>query len=193
MQTHPEPLALGAEAPPFDLPTTDGGRIALADLGAEVVVYVQGCNHCPMVLAYVDRLKALARDLAPRGVAFVMVNSNDADAYPSDGFDEMQRFAREHDLPFPYAWDRDQSVARAYRTFRTPEPLVFDRERHLRYRGRIDDGGKDATAVTRHDLRDAIEAVLEGREVTDPESWAVGCTVKWKPGNEPVVPGAAAG
>lgn len=185
MSTHPDPLPIGAAAPDFDLPATDGSRLRLADLDADVLVYVQGCNHCPYVVAYVGRLKALAEAFAPRGVAFVMVNSNDSDEYASDDFPSMQAFAQEHALPFPYLWDEDQSVAKAYRTFRTPEVLVFDAERRLRYHGRIDDSPKDPSAVTQEDLREAIEALLAGDEVREAETWAVGCTVKWRPENHP--------
>ncbi len=187
MQTHPDPLPIGSPAPDFELPATDGSRVGLGDIDAELFVYVQGCNHCPMVLAYLDRLKAIARAYAPRGVQFVMVNSNDAEAYPDDGFAPMQAFDREHELPFPYLWDEDQQVARAYRTFRTPELLVFDRERVLRYHGRIDDAPKEPDAVTSHDLRDALDALLAGGEVAAPETWAVGCTVKWRSENAPVL------
>jgi peroxiredoxin len=185
MQTQPDALPLGSTAPDFDLPATDGSRVALRDLEADVVVYVQGCNHCPMVLATIERLTTLARAYEGRGVQFVMVNSNDAQRSPDDSFEAMQRFTREHDLPFPYLWDEDQRVARAYRTVRTPELLVFDQERRLRYHGRIDDSPKDASAVTRHDLRDALDAVLAGRDIAEPETWAVGCTVKWKPERAP--------
>lgn len=178
-------LPLGATAPTFDLPAAGGGRVRLSDLKeAHVFVYVQGCNHCPVVLAYLDRLKEIAHDYRDRGVAFVMVNSNDAERYPDDSFEAMERFARENDLPFPYLFDEDQETARAYRTVRTPEVLVFDEERDLRYHGRIDDS-KDPADVTRHDLREAIDALLAGDEVDEPETWAVGCTVKWKPGRSP--------
>jgi peroxiredoxin len=187
MQTHPEPLPIGSVAPDFDLPATDGSRVALRDVGHDVFVYVQGCNHCPYVVAYAPRLAALAREYASRGVAFVMVNSNDASTHPDDSFEEMQRFAREHDLPFPYLHDEDQRVAMTYRTFRTPELLVFDRERRLRYHGRIDDNAKEPELVTKEDLREALEALLAGRDVGEPETYAVGCTVKWKPENVPVL------
>lgn len=178
-------LPIGAAAPDFDLPSVAGGRVRLGDFAdARVFVYVQGCNHCPVLRAYVDRLASAARDDADRGVAYVMVNSNDAERYPDDSFEEMQRFAHEQELPFPYLHDRDQEVARAYRTVRTPEVLVFDEARMLRYHGRIDDA-KDPEAVTRQDLREAVAALLAGEEVTEPETWAVGCTVKWKPGRSP--------
>lgn len=187
MKTHPDPLPIGASAPAFDLPATDGTRLALADIDDDVFVYVQGCNHCPMVHAYLDRLQEVARDYAPRGVRMVMVNSNDASAHPDDDFEAMQAFASEHDLPFAYLWDEDQQVAMAYRTFRTPELLVFDRDRRLRYHGRIDDAPKEPEGVTSTDLRDALDALLAGRAVERSETWAVGCTVKWKPENVPVV------
>jgi peroxiredoxin len=176
---HGSALPLGSAAPEFDLPTVAGGRIRLADVASEVFVYVQGCNHCPVVLAYVDRLQALARAYAGRAT-FVMVNANDAERYPDDSFAAMRAFADAHDLAFPYAWDADQQVALAYRTVRTPEVLVFDRARRLRYRGRVDDA-KEPTEVARHDLREALEDLLAGRPVAVPETWAVGCTVKWTP------------
>lgn len=182
----PAKLAIGATAPDFDLPGVHGDSVSLSDLGdAEVFVYVQGCNHCPYVHAYLERLKRIAREYEPRGVRFVMVNSNDADRYEDDSFEAMQAFARDHDLPFPYLHDEDQSVARAYKTVRTPEVLVFGRDRRLRYHGRIDDAAKDEGAVTRQELREALDALLEGREIAEPETWAVGCTVKWKPGRSP--------
>ena len=170
-------LPLGSAAPDFDLPTVAGGRIRLADVDTELFVYVQGCNHCPVVLAYLDRLQELARAYAGRAT-FVMVNANDAVRYPDDSFDAMRSFADVHELAFAYAWDADQQVALAYRTVRTPEALVFDRERRLRYAGRIDDA-KDPTEVVRHDLREALDELLAGRSVAVPQTWAVGCTVKW--------------
>lgn len=187
MKTQPDPLPIGSPAPPFALPATDGRTVALDDIAAPVFVYVQACNHCPYVLANVDRLRDLARDLGPDRAAFVFVNSNDADTHPDDGPEAMTAFAAEHRLPFPYLHDADQSVARAYRAQRTPEVLVFDADRRLRYHGRIDDSPKDPEAVTRQDLRNAIEALLAGEAVPEPETFAMGCTVKWKPGNFPEV------
>ena len=165
----------------------DGKTYHLSDFGASVLVYVQGCNHCPYVLASLDRLKRLAQDYAAKGVQFVMVNSNDAAQYPDDDFRAMQRFAEEHALPFPYLFDETQEVAKAYRTFRTPELLVFDEARTLAYHGRIDDNLKEPAKATTHELRDALDALLSGEGVPEPETYALGCTVKWKPGNEPVL------
>ena len=187
VQTHPEPLAIGTRAPDFSLPGVDGKRYALADFTGEVFVYIQGCNHCPIVLAYLERLKTYAEQYQPHGVDFVMINSNDAERYPDDSFEAMQRFAAEHKLPFPYLHDESQEVAQAYRTFRTPELLVFDREHKLAYHGRIDDNAKEPDKVGKRDFEEALEALLANKPVPNPETYAVGCTVKWKPGNEPVV------
>ncbi len=187
MKTHPEPLPIGATAPDFDLPATDGRRYRLEDFDAPVLVFVQGCNHCPYVHAYLDRLNELAQGYAGRGVQFVMTNSNDPERYPDDNFESMQTFATERGLAFPYLHDADQSVAQAYRTFRTPEILVFDGERQLRYHGRIDDNVKEPEQVTSRELKDALEALLAGADIAEAETYAVGCTVKWMPGNEPVI------
>lgn len=187
VKTHPDPLPIGAPAPDFELPATNGRSYRLADFEAPLLVYVQGCNHCPYVLAYLERLKALASTYGTEGAQFVMVNSNDPESHPDDDFESMKRFAGEHELNFPYLHDGDQSVARAYRTFRTPEVLVFDRERRLRYHGRIDDNAKQPELATTFELRDALDALLAGDAVDEPETYAVGCTVKWKPGHEPVL------
>ncbi|MEJ2290581.1 MAG: thioredoxin family protein [Deinococcales bacterium] len=186
MKTQPDPLPIGAQAPAFDLEGTDGRRHRLEHFAAELFVYVQACNHCPYVVANVDRLTQLARTFAGRA-DFVFVNSNDADTYPDDGPEAMRVFAEQHGLPFPYLRDPDQSVAQAYRTQRTPEVLVFDRQRSLRYHGRIDDSPKDPDAVTEETLRTAMETMLAGRPVAEPETFAMGCTAKWKPGNVPEV------
>jgi peroxiredoxin len=187
MKTHPDMLPIGAAAPDFSLPGVDGRTYRLSDFQAPVFVYIQGCNHCPYVIAYLERLKAYAAEYGPKGVDFVMVNSNDVDQYEDDSFPAMQRFAKEHALPFPYLYDESQEVAKAYRTFRTPELLVFDRDRKLAYHGRIDDNPKEPDKATAFEFRDALEALLAGRPVPVAETFAVGCTVKWKPGNEPVL------
>ena len=187
MKTHPDPLPIGAVAPDFDLPATNGERYRLGDFDGDILVYIQGCNHCPYVKAYMGRIKALAESYASQGVQFVMVNSNDAEQYPEDGFDEMKKFAEDTQLDFPYLFDEDQSVAQAYRTFRTPEVLVFDQNRELAYHGRIDDNAQDPAQTTTHELRDALDALLAGEAVDPAETYAVGCTVKWKSENTPVV------
>lgn len=186
MKMHPEPLPIGAEAPMFELPATNGETYSLGDFdGHPIFVYVQSSNRCPYMLAYLERIKALAATYADQGIQFVLVNSNDASEEQQDVFAAMKKFDGDYDLNMPYLYDEDQSVAQAYRTYRTPEVLVFDADRRLRYHGRIDDNTQDPTMVESHDLRDALDALLVGEPVPNPETYPVGCTVKWRSGNEP--------
>jgi hypothetical protein len=158
----------------------DGRRRSPADYAdADVLVLIQSCNHCPYVQAWENRMSAIQREYGDRGVRLVAVNSNDADAYPEDSFEEMRSRAERRGFAFDYLYDPEQGVARALGAERTPEVFLFDRDRRLRYHGAIDDS-RDETAVTRQYLRDALDAVLEGREPPVTETPPVGCTVKWR-------------
>jgi peroxiredoxin len=173
-------IALSETAPPFTLPGVDGRDHSLDDYaGAAVLVLVQSCNHCPYVQAWEGRLKAIQRDYLDRSVRLVAVSSNDASRYPEDSFEEMQRRADTEGFNFDYLYDEDQSLARTLGSERTPEVYVFDGQRRLAYHGAIDDS-RDDTAVTAHYLRDALDAVLEGRGPEVPDTPAVGCTLKWR-------------
>ena len=175
-------LAAHAAAPDFALPGVDGRTRSLADYaGADVLVLVQSCNHCPYVLAWEDRLNAIQREYADRGVTIVAFNSNDPTTHPGDSFENMVEHAREKDYAVDYLHDEDQSLARALGAERTPEVFVFDRDRSLRYHGAIDDDRDDA-AVGTHYLRDALDAMLAGGEPEIGDTPAVGCTVKWREG-----------
>jgi peroxiredoxin len=173
-------IALSETAPSFTLPGIDGRDHSLDEYAdAAVLVLVQSCNHCPYVQAWEGRLKAVQRDYLDRGARVVAISSNDADRYPEDSFDEMKRRAEQQGFNFDYLYDEDQSVARTLGSERTPEVYVFDGRRRLVYHGAIDDS-RDDTAVTAHYLRDALDAVLEGREPDVAETPAVGCTLKWR-------------
>jgi peroxiredoxin len=173
-------LALTDEAPPFALPGVDGRQHALEDYAdSELLVLIQSCNHCPYVLAWEGRMKAINEDYAGRGVAIVAVNSNDASRYPVDSFAEMRKRAEAEGFGFDYLHDEDQSLARALGAERTPEVFVFARDRRLVYHGAIDDS-RDETAVRSNYLRDALDAALAGGEPAVAETPAVGCTVKWR-------------
>ena len=173
-------MALAERAPSFTLPGVDGRQHSLEDYAAsELLVLIQSCNHCPYVLAWEGRMIAIQRDYTDRGVRVVAVNSNDASRYPADSFEEMQARARREGFTFDYLHDEDQSLARALGAERTPEVFVFDRERRLVYHGAIDDN-RDETAVTKHYLRDALDALLAGGEAPVGETPSVGCTVKWR-------------
>ena len=173
-------IALGTETPSFELPGVDGADHSLDDYrDAKLLALVQYCNHCPYVLAWEGRLMALAGDYADRGVRVVAVNSNDAARYPEDSFERMKERAEELDFPFDYLFDASQSLAQALGAERTPEVFLFDEKRRLRYHGAIDDS-RDETAVSRSYLREAIDALLAGKEPPVAETEAAGCTVKWK-------------
>jgi peroxiredoxin len=173
-------LALAEQAPPFKLPGIDGKEHSLADYaGSDALVLVQSCNHCPYVQAWEGRMIAIQRDYAERGVRLVAVNSNDAARYPEDSFEEMCARAEREGFNFDYLYDEEQSLARALGAERTPEVFLFDSDRRLVYHGAVDDS-RDADAVTRHHLREALDAMLEEREPTVAETPAVGCTVKWR-------------
>jgi len=173
-------LSLQAQAPDFDLPGVDSKRYSLASFSdAKVLVVVFSCNHCPYVIGSEDRMIHFYNDFAKRGVAMIAINSNESKEHPDDSFEKMVQRAQEKRFPFPYLRDEDQSVAMKYGALRTPHFYVFDENRKLRYTGRMDDNPRTPGAQTTHELRDAVEALVEGEnppiEVTNP----IGCNVKW--------------
>lgn len=174
-------IGIGDPAPAFELPDVGGGTEALGEPGEEraMVVYWT-CNHCPYALAWHDRLLEAARDYGDRGVRFLAINSNDAERYPQDGPEAMRaRVEQEGGWPHPYLYDESQEVARSFGAERTPDVFVFGADLRLRYRGApdadYDDPGQDAAW-----LREALEAVLDGRDPERAETEPVGCTIKWK-------------
>jgi peroxiredoxin len=171
----------GSPAPDFDLPGVDGAHHRLGDYAdRQALVLIQSCNHCPFVQAWENRINAVARDYADRGVAVVAVCSNDAEAFPEDSFEEMVKRAEEKKFAFDYLHDEEQRLARALGATRTPEVFVFDRDRRLAYHGTVDDSRDDEGAVTRAYLRDAVDAVLADREPAITETSPQGCFVKWR-------------
>ncbi len=176
-----EMLRLGEAAPPFSLSGVDGRIWSLTDLAEKsVVVVIFSCNHCPYVQAYENRMVAVQRDYAEQGVQLVAINSNDAVGYPEDSFAEMQKRAKEKGFNFLYLRDDSQAVARAYRATHTPQLFVFDRDRRLRYTGKIDDNWQQPQAARRRYLREALDALLAGTQPAEPMTHAIGCTIKWK-------------
>jgi hypothetical protein len=174
------PLSLQEPCPQFELPGTDDKVHSLAESTGELVVIVVSCNHCPYVIAYEERMVAMAREYASKGVNWVCVNANDATRYPDDGMQPMKARARERNFPFSYLRDDTQAFVRALGARFTPEVFVFDRERKLQYHGRIDDNHRDPARVTAHDLRNALDALLQGNPPPVAETVAFGCSVKWK-------------
>lgn len=172
-------VALGTPCPDFRLPGVDGRTWARDDFRAELLLVVVMCNHCPYVQAVDDRINALAKAFAGR-CDVVALNPNDAVAYPDDGFEAMQARAAAKGYAFPYLRDEDQSAARAFGAVCTPDFFLYDRDRRLRYRGRLDDHWKDPEGVKRQELRQAVEALLTGREPDPVQRPSMGCSIKWR-------------
>jgi peroxiredoxin len=173
-------LALGSSAPRFSLPGVEGREHSLESYDpAQLLALVQLCNHCPYVLAWEGRLAALQDAYAARGLQLVGFNSNDAARYPDDSFERMVEHAAERGFPFDYLHDREQELARALGSERTPEVFLFDRDRRLVYHGAVDDN-RDDRAVGRRYLEEAVEALLAGGVPPLAETAPVGCSVKWR-------------
>jgi peroxiredoxin len=171
---------LSDPVPAFRLPDTEGGvHSAPLDEAPPATVLTVTCLHCPYVIAWNPRLRAVAEEYAPRGVRFLGIHSNDASRYPADSLDHMRRFVREQDWPYPFLHDESQEVARALGAQVTPHVYVLDGEQRLAYRGAPDADHRDPSQDAAW-LREALDAVLEGREVEQPETQARGCSVKWR-------------
>ncbi len=175
-------LAAGDTAIDFTLPATNGETYTLGDAfkEAKAVAVVFTCNHCPYAQAWEDRMNAIAREYAPRGVRLLAINSNNAQVSPTDGWDHMISRAREKQFAFPYLYDESQNVAHSYGAERTPEFFIFDANRELRYHGAPDDNYEDEEAVTHHYAREALDAILAGQAAPLSQTTPVGCTIKWK-------------
>lgn len=185
-------LPLGTPLPEFSLPDADGGVHSTADAAEApglLVAFVS--NHCPYVKHVAPELGRLTAKWMDAGLAVLAVNSNDVEAYPEDGPEPMKEFAKVSGWTFPYLIDESQEVARTYRAACTPDFFLFDRDRRLVYRGRLDGSRPNSgVPVTGEDLGRAVDAVLAGQPVPDDQLPSMGCNIKWKPGNEPAWFGA---
>ncbi|MEL6543547.1 MAG: thioredoxin family protein [Myxococcota bacterium] len=181
-------LELGTALPDFSLLDTRSGTHTgpsdQPDAKAVVVMFI--CNHCPYVVRIREGLAALGRDYAAKDVAIYAISSNDVANYPDDSPEKMTVEAKTHGYTFPYLFDADQSVAKAFHAACTPEFYVFDRTRALVYRGQFD-GARPGNAepVTGESVRAALDATLNGTPVSDEQRPSVGCNIKWQPGNAP--------
>ena len=172
-------VKLGSKAPYFNLPNTDGENISIEDFKAEVLVVIFTCNHCPYAKAVEDRLIELGNNYS-KTVDFVLISSNDAENYPADSPEKMAEQARNKKYPFPYLFDETQEIAKAYSAVCTPDIFLYNDERKLEYRGRLDDNWQDPNQVTREELRMAIDAVLSGNTIQFKQIPSMGCNIKWK-------------
>jgi peroxiredoxin len=181
-------LEIGNLAPDFKLPGVDGKDYSLKDFAAaKLLLVVFTCNHCPTAQAYEDRITRLHADYKDKGVALVAISPNDPQAVRldelgytefSDSLEEMKLRAEHHHFEFPYLYDGEtQKTSLAYGVLATPQVYLFDKDRKLRYVGRIDDS--DVKTVTSHDARNAIDALLAGKPVPVEKTRVFGCSTKW--------------
>ena len=181
-------LELGVAAPDFSLLEPLSGELRhLADFnGGKGLLVLFICNHCPFVLHILDSLVAFAREYQAKGLDVVAISANDVDSYPDDRPEKMAELAKARGFTFPYLYDEQQEVAKAYQAACTPDLYLFDGEHRLVYRGQYDGArpGNDVP-VTGGDLRAAVDALLAGDEVPPQQYPSLGCNIKWKPGREP--------
>ncbi|MCA9061973.1 MAG: thioredoxin family protein [Planctomycetaceae bacterium] len=179
-------LPLGTMAPDFSLHNVDDSLVTRSSFSGRPLLVIFMCNHCPFVVHLRSAIRAFADEYMPQGLAVVGISSNDVNAYPQDGPDQMKEEAAKAQYPFPYLFDATQEVAKAYRAACTPDFFLFDAEHALVYRGQFDSSrpGNDVP-VTGCDLRGAVDAVLSGQKPVDEQRPSIGCNIKWVPGAEP--------
>lgn len=172
---------LGAPLIDFSLKGIDEKYYSPGDFkDKSVLIIIFMCNHCPYVIAVIERLVAIQKKYHDKSVQILGINPNDPVSYPEDSFGKMKKFARKYSLNFPYLVDEIQDIAHAYDAKCTPDIFVFDKDRNLRYRGRIDDNWKEESKVTNKELERAIDLLLEGKEIDFEQIPTIGCSIKWK-------------
>jgi peroxiredoxin len=180
-------LEIGTAAPEFALPDPAGAVHALQDFSSSPALLVAFiCNHCPYVKHILDGFASFAREYGEKGLAVVAISANDIKSHPEDAPSAMAKLAQERGFTFPYLFDESQAIATAYQAICTPDLFLFDRARRLVYRGQFDGsrpGGR--IPVSGKDMRAAVDAVLAGRAAQAEQIPSAGCSIKWKPGNEP--------
>jgi peroxiredoxin len=181
-------LELGTEAPDFNLKDVISGESislkSFEDKKALLVMFI--CRHCPYVKHVQHELARIGSDYSGKELGIVAISSNDAQEYPDDSPESLREMAQELGFKFPYCYDETQEVAKVYTAACTPDLFLFDKSRRLVYRGQLDDSRpKSDIPITGHDLRAAIDAVLNDQQVDPNQRPSLGCNIKWKSGNEP--------
>ena len=188
-------MKLGSDLPAFELPDFDGQQVGSAQFAGQPLLVMFICNHCPYVKHVAEELARLGRDYADREIGIVAIQSNNVDEYPDDSPEKMKQEAADRGYSFPYLFDETQKVALAFTAACTPDLFLFDGDHKLAYRGRLDEtrptriksGVYDSSGHESDgkEIRAAIDAVLSGGKPADQQLPALGCNIKWKPGNEP--------
>jgi len=174
-------LKIDSAIPDFSLTGVDDKTYDLNSFSdKKILIVVFSCNHCPYVQAYEDRLIALQKEFEAKGIQIIAINSNDDVKYPDDSFDEMKKRAAAKRFNFPYLRDETQDIAKAFGATHTPQIFLFDKDRKLKYEGKIDDNWQEPAKVKSAYLKEAILEVLNEKAVSVPETFSIGCTIKWK-------------
>lgn len=173
-------LNLGSKLPQFNLIAVDGNYYNPDNFkDKKILIVIFSCNHCPYVKAYENRIIDLQSKYKEE-VAIIAINSNDDEGYPEDSYEEMKVRAKQKGFNFIYLRDSTQEVAKAFDATHTPEIFMFDSERKLIYHGKIDDNWQDEKLVKHKYLENAINEYLINKEISIPETYSIGCTIKWK-------------
>lgn len=186
-------LALGTPAPEFSLiDTVSGDTITLdnfSDSNALLVMFI--CVHCPFVKHVEQALAKIGQDYAAQGLGIVAISANSIETHPQDAPEHMKAQAKIQGFNFPYCYDATQAVAKAYTAACTPDFFLFDATLKLAYRGQLDDSRpSNGKPVTGKNLRRAIDTVLSGQSLSEPQLPSIGCNIKWSPGHAPTYFGA---
>lgn len=186
--TYSTMLPLGTRVPEFSLPDVISGKRVSPDNFAEkkALLFMFISRHCPYVKHIQKEIARVGSDYASKDVGFIAITSNDAETYPEDSPESSAELAAELGFTFPFCYDESQEVAKAFNAACTPEFYIFDNARKLVYRGQLDDSRHgNETRTTGRDVRSALDAVISGNQVNLNQIPNVGCSIKWKAGNEP--------
>ncbi|MCC5931710.1 MAG: thioredoxin family protein [Cyclobacteriaceae bacterium] len=171
---------VGQKASDFNLKNVDGKMISLSDFkGAPAYVVIFTCNSCPYAKDWEDRIIDLHAKYASRGIPVLAINPNDPSISGDDSFEKMVEISKKQNYTFPYLFDQQQTAARAYGATRTPHAYVLDKNMVIRYIGAIDNNHKNAKAADKKYVEEAVEAILQNKEVKTKSTKAIGCTIKW--------------
>ncbi len=182
---------LGSSAPEFELKNFNTGYSAsmvsletVKNYPALLIVFI--CNHCPYVIHIRDSFLSFSNEYESKGLGIVAISSNDVLSYPDDSPERMRDDALKYDYSFPYLFDENQEIAKAYRAACTPDFFLYDKERKLVYRGQYDSSRpKNSIPVTGEDIRKATESLLKNEKIPAEQIPSMGCNIKWKKGAEP--------
>lgn len=180
-------LELDTKAPAFTLPNpSSSNNVSLSDFTGKPLLVIFACNHCPYVLHIIQQLVEFSSEYQQKGLSVVMINANDVDSHPDDSPQKMIELGRQYNFSFDYLYDETQQVAAAYRAACTPDFFLFNDQHQLVYRGQFDDSRPgNVSPVTGQDLRQAVDNLLQGENITIAQKPSMGCNIKWKAGHEP--------